>query len=106
MSISSEYPVGDGEQAGSAALRHEDVAPCVRSAAARGETRLAAVEAEIAFQGDAQRELSDALAAQQVAILALQRQVRLLGEQLAGLRSDVAGAQADDGESEPPPPHY
>lgn len=69
--------------------------------------RLAALEAEAAFQGDTLRELGDAFAAQQLDILTLQRQVHLLGEQLAALRADVSRAgEPDGGDAEPPPPHY
>lgn len=71
-----------------------------------GAERLATVEAEVAFQGDTLRELGDAFAAQQLDILTLQRQVQLLGEQLAALRADVSRAKPDGGDDEPPPPHY
>jgi len=68
--------------------------------------RLGAIEGEIAFQGDTLRELGDALATQQMDVLALQQQVRLLGEQLAALRADVSRAAHDGNDDEPPPPHY
>lgn len=70
----------------------------------RDHRRLLHLEAELAFQTDAVRELNEALAAQQLDLLTLQRQVALLGEQLAALRSQV-GTSGDAG-AEPRPPHY
>jgi uncharacterized coiled-coil protein SlyX len=68
--------------------------------------RIAALEAELAFQGDSLRSLSDALAAQQGDLLTLQRQLRHLSEQFQTLRAvlaDEGGAPASVDER---PPHY
>ncbi len=67
---------------------------------------LGRVEAELAFQGDSLRELSDALATQQLDILTLQTQVKHLSEQLKALREAAAAAGAGSDGAEPPPPHY
>ncbi len=67
---------------------------------------LGRVEAELAFQGDSLRQLSDALATQQLDILTLQTQVRHLNEQLKALREEAAAPGAGSDLPEPPPPHY
>ncbi|MEM9758680.1 MAG: SlyX family protein [Pseudomonadota bacterium] len=66
---------------------------------------MAALEAELAFQTDTCRELSDALATQQLDILTLQRQVRYLSDQLAALRERERHDRAEAPDDERPP-HY
>lgn len=66
---------------------------------------MAHVEAELAFQGDGLRELSDALATQQTDILTLKEQVRLLSAQLKALRNELAESGAAPASDETPP-HY
>ena len=85
-----------------------DVAPETRDAAVRPgnvSERMAALEAELAFQTDANRELSDAMAQQQLDILTLQRQVQYLSEQLVALRNRERPDSADAPDDEVPP-HY
>ena len=48
--------------------------------------RVASLEAELAFQGDALRELSDAMATQQIDLIDARRQISHLVSQLAELR--------------------
>jgi SlyX protein len=73
----------------------------------RDDPRVEALEAELAFQGEAVRALNDALGRQQGDILLLQRQVALLAQEVKSLRQahapqqPHAGAAADD-----KPPHY
>lgn len=75
------------------------------SALARTETqRIAELEAELAFQGDALRELNEALATQQLDLIDAKRQVALLGEQLASLRAQLSEQQT--GGADERPPHY
>ncbi|MEL7044049.1 MAG: SlyX family protein [Pseudomonadota bacterium] len=85
--------------------RKGEVAPDVTAQLAEASERLAALEAELAFQTDTCRELSDALATQQLDMLTLQRQVRYLSEQLVALRERDRrnGTEAPDDEK---PPHY
>lgn len=99
MNSSRDRTGDDGPRAAGASREPDDR----RSDAA---ARLRVVEAEVAFQGDTVRELSDALAAQQMDILTLQRQVHVLGEQLATLRAQVSRAEPDGSDNDPPPPHY
>ena len=80
----------------------DDANPCPAACDAR--QRLGDLEAEIAFQGDTVRELNEALAAQQLDLMALKRQVELLGEQLGSLRRQV-GVPVD-GAADERPPHY
>lgn len=64
------------------------------------------VEAELAFQGDTVHALNEALAAQQLEILTLRDQVRLLQQQVKALRREVADGTAAPAGPEAPPPHY
>jgi len=64
------------------------------------------VEAELAFQGDTLRALNEALASQQLEILTLRDQVRLLQQQVKALRREVADGAAPPAGPEAPPPHY
>lgn len=67
---------------------------------------LATLQAEVAFQGQTVSALNDALADQQRDILLLQRQLRLLAEELRRLR-DVGGGSAAPAEADAErPPHY
>lgn len=68
------------------------------------QQRISHLEAELAFQGDAVRELNDALASQQLDLITLKRQVALLGEQLSALRRQVATPV--EGAADERPPHY
>ncbi|MEQ8857994.1 MAG: SlyX family protein [Pseudomonadales bacterium] len=61
--------------------------------------RLDALEAKLAFQEDAARQLSDALVAQQNRIDRLEARIEALMDQLS--QGDDAGELP-----EPPPPHY
>jgi uncharacterized coiled-coil protein SlyX len=67
--------------------------------------RIAELEAEVAFQADGLRELNEALANQQLELLALRREMRILGEQFRALRSAVAEHHPGEGINERPP-HY
>jgi SlyX protein len=69
------------------------------------DEQLAALQTELTFQGQTIVELNDALAAQQRDILLLQRQLRLLAEDLGRLRTRHAASELPDA-GEPPPPHY
>jgi SlyX protein len=60
------------------------------------------LEMKLAFQEDVIQKLDDALISQQQQILALQRQVQLLGNELRTLDNRSLG----DALPEPPPPHY
>ncbi|MDP2226929.1 MAG: SlyX family protein [Moraxellaceae bacterium] len=66
------------------------------------ETRLNDLEARVAFQDDLLESLNNIVARQQQQIDLLQRESRLLYEQMKSLSASVIPA---DGE-EPPPPHY
>ncbi|KGE04267.1 SlyX family protein [Pseudohaliea rubra] len=66
------------------------------------EVALAALEMELAFQGDALQALDRAYGEQQQALLELRKQVSLLAARLRSLDERVP---ADEGE-EAPPPHY
>jgi uncharacterized coiled-coil protein SlyX len=72
----------------------------------RVEESLANLEAEQAFQGDAVRELSDALAAQQQDLILIKRQLALLAEQLRSLRESAQPGSLGDNEAQEKPPHY
>ena len=65
---------------------------------------IAALQSEMAFQGDSMHRLNDALASQQQDILMLQRQVALLGEQLRALKDSDSNAQGKTEDERPP--HY
>jgi len=67
--------------------------------------RIAELEAEVAFQADGLRELNEALSSQQLELLALRREMRVLGEQFRALRSAVAEHHPAGGTDERPP-HY
>jgi uncharacterized coiled-coil protein SlyX len=66
--------------------------------------RIAELEAELAFQGDALRELNEALATQQLDLIDAKRQIGLLGEQLASLRAQLSEQQTEGADERPP--HY
>lgn len=66
--------------------------------------RIGRLEAELAFQGDALRELSDAMATQQMDLIDARREVAHLISQLAELRGRLEHRQAEDGDERPP--HY
>jgi uncharacterized coiled-coil protein SlyX len=102
VNSSRDHSRGDDGPAAAAKSRDGTVPHADTDAAGR----LGAIESELAFQVETQRELGDALAAQQMDILTLQRQVHLLGEQLAALRNDVSPAEPHGSDDEPPPPHY
>ena len=72
------------------------------------DERVAALEAELAFQGETVDSLSEALARQQQDLLLVQRQVTLLGEELRKLRERSAGGGSDTGQDpvSEKPPHY
>lgn len=101
MNSSRDHSRGDDATTAMGASR-DDGTP---KDATGGADRLGVIEAEVAFQGDTLRELGNAFAKQQMDILTLQRQVQLLGKQLAALRDDVSRA-APDGSDDEPPPHY
>lgn len=75
-----------------------------------GDNPLAAVEEELAFQGESLRGLNDALALQQQDILLLKRQLALLADELKSLRSGRSGDESSSDDAEDPadskPPHY
>ena len=71
-----------------------------------GENSVAALEEELAFQGETLASLNAALATQQQDILLLKRQLALLGNELRSLRT--TGASSEEGSADPDdkPPHY
>ena len=60
------------------------------------------MQAQLAYQEDAVRELNDALALQQREILVLRRQLQLLKQRQDDMGSEPAGPDKAD----EPPPHY
>ncbi len=64
--------------------------------------RLTEVEIKLAFVDDALNQLLDADAAKAQQIVALERVIRQLRNDLETVRS----AHGGDAQSEPPPPHY
>ena len=70
----------------------------------RIHTALTDLQAELAFQGDALRELSDALGAQQKDILLMREQLSLLASQLRKLRDAAPEGSPPEGDERPP--HY
>ena len=66
--------------------------------------RVASLEAELAFQGDALRELSDPMATQQIDLIDARRQISHLVSQLAELRGRLEQGQGEDADERPP--HY
>ena len=66
--------------------------------------RIARLEAELAFQGDALRELSDAMATQQLDLIDARRQITHLVSQLSELRGRLEHRQVEEGDERPP--HY
>ncbi|AFC86865.1 SlyX family protein [Frateuria aurantia] len=64
--------------------------------------RLTEVEIKLAFVDDALNQLLDADAAKAQQIVALERVIRQLRNELETVRS----AHGGDAHSEPPPPHY
>jgi uncharacterized coiled-coil protein SlyX len=71
---------------------------------AKAMDRIARLEAELAFQGDALRELSDTMAKQQLDLIDARREVSHLVSQLAELRGRLEYGQGEDGDERPP--HY
>jgi uncharacterized coiled-coil protein SlyX len=67
--------------------------------------RIAELEAEVAFQADGLRELNEALSSQQLELLSLRREMRVLGDQFRALRSAVAEHHPAEASDERPP-HY
>ena len=67
--------------------------------------RLDDLEQRLAFQDDAMQKLDDALASQQQQIMLLERQVKLLAEQLRKVEAASADALPRDTADEKPP-HY
>ena len=65
---------------------------------------IAALETQIAFVEDAVTGLDDALAAQQLHILRLERQIDRLQQRLKDQDARIDTVVADS--NEPPPPHY
>ena len=66
------------------------------------EQRIAELEVKLTFVDDTVNSLADADAEQSQRIAALERIIRDLRSELAGLRM----SQGHDPHSEPPPPHY
>jgi len=65
------------------------------------DDRFIYLEMKLAFQEEVIHKLDEALISQQQQIMALQRQVKLLGNEVRTL--DV---QTSSQQPEPPPPHY
>ncbi|MFT7133370.1 MAG: SlyX protein [Cyclobacteriaceae bacterium] len=65
------------------------------------DDRFTELEMKLAFQDDVIHKLDEALIDQQQQIMALQRQVKLLGNEVRTL-----DAQTGSQQPEPPPPHY
>jgi len=65
------------------------------------DDRFTELEMKLAFQEEVIHKLDEALIDQQQQIMALQRQVKLLGNEVRTL-----DAQTDSQQLEPPPPHY
>jgi uncharacterized coiled-coil protein SlyX len=70
------------------------------------EEHIANLEAEQAFQSETIRELHEALAAQQQDLTTIKRQLKLLAEQLRGLRESVAEGSGGAAPDNDKPPHY
>ncbi|MFT4720601.1 MAG: SlyX protein [Candidatus Azotimanducaceae bacterium] len=65
------------------------------------DDRFTELEMKLAFQEEVIHKLDEALIDQQQQIMALQRQVKLLGNEVRTL-----DAQTGSQQPEPPPPHY
>jgi|AntAceMinimDraft_1070359.scaffolds.fasta_scaffold65716_2 SlyX protein len=65
------------------------------------DERFADLEMKLAFQEEVIHKLDEALISQQQQITTLQRQVKLLGNEVRTL-----DAQTGSQQPEPPPPHY
>jgi SlyX protein len=65
------------------------------------DDRFTHLEMKLAFQEEVIHKLDEALISQQQQIMTLQRQVKLLGNEVRTL-----DAQTGNQQPEPPPPHY